>query len=135
MTNFGVEFFRNGIFRIAKLFIFPNYKVSSTSFYQIDKFWNLNFWFLNIFEHWKSERWCYLCKLKILSSSYGSSRAATNAFQELNIVKFADPLSISGGQNLQFWSYWRSWILIFVKIPHLRVLQITKISKLTKWKL
>ena len=37
------------------------------------------------------ERWCYLCKLKILSSSYGSSRAATNAFQELKIVKFADP--------------------------------------------
>ena len=29
---------------------------------------------------------------KFLSSSYGSSRAATNAFQELNIVKFADPL-------------------------------------------
>ena len=38
------------------------------------------------------QRWCYLCKLKILSSSYGSSRAATNAFQELNIVEFADPL-------------------------------------------
>ena len=39
-----------------------------------------------------SQRWCYLCKLKILSSSYGLSREATNAFQELNIVKFTDPL-------------------------------------------
>ena len=37
------------------------------------------------------QKWCYLCKLKILSSSYGSSRAATNAFQDLKIVKFADP--------------------------------------------
>ena len=36
---------------------------------------------------------CYLCKLKILSSSYGSPSAAINAFQELKIVKFADPLA------------------------------------------
>ena len=33
-------------------------------------------------ENW----WCYLCKLEILSSSYGSYRAATNAFQELKTV-------------------------------------------------
>ena len=38
------------------------------------------------------KRWCYLCKLEILSSSHGSSRAATNAFQEIKVVKFADPL-------------------------------------------
>ena len=37
-------------------------------------------------------------------------------------------LAILGDKKLQFCSFWKSWILVFGKIPQLKVLQIPKFS-------